>query len=106
MHVMPGEVLDFLAVLPYLKVGSVVVMHDVSYNQAKPQNLNGHATTVLFSAVTAEKFLNFIPDDGGRKYVYPNIAAFHQRYYLPELCKIFLEAIKMNLYNMVIASYT
>ena len=140
MHSMPGEGLDFIAVLPYLKVGAVVVLHDVSLNQSRVQNFNQHATTVLFGAVSANKFLNFIPDDN-RKYVYPNIAAFqineqtaanienifltmilrwtylpsqgeinlylahYQRYYPPELCKIFAEAVKMNVYNMVIGSY-
>ena len=139
-HSMPGEGLDFLAMLPYLKAGSVVVLHDVAHNQARVQNFNGHATTVLFSAVTANKFLNFI-SAGDRKYAYPNIAAFqiteqtvqnienvfltmvlrwaylpsqneiqlyrahYRRYYPSDLCKIFDEAIKMNLYNMVIGSY-
>ncbi len=140
LHSMPGEGLDFLAVLPYLKIGSVVVLHDVSLNQARAQNFNSHATTALFGAVTANKFLNFVPDNGNRPYAYPNIAAFqvteqtvecienvfltmvlrwayrpsdgeiklylnhYLRYYPPELCKIFAEAFKMNLYNMVIIS--
>lgn len=142
VHSMPGEGLDFLAVLPYLKDGAIVVLHDVAYNQIKIQNANGHATTVLFSAVTAEKFLNFIPDNGNCKFIYPNIAAFqineqtaanienvfltmilrwiylpsqgevnlyrvhYQRHYPPELCAIFNEAVKMNLYNMIIDAYT
>ena len=140
-HSMPGEGLDFLAVLPYLEIGAVVVLHDVAENQRVFKKEKHHATTVLFSAVTAEKFLNFVPDDGNRNYVYPNIAAFqiteqtveyienvfltmvlrwaykppkeeiqlylnhYLRYYPPELCKIFAEAFKMNLYNLVMASY-
>lgn len=140
-HSMPGEGLDFLAVLPYLKVGSIVVLHDISENQRVFKQDKQHATTVLFSAVTANKFLDFVPDNGRSKYVYPNIAAFqinehtaanienvfltmvlrwaylpsqgeinlylkhYQRHYPPELYKIFVEAVKMNLYNMVIASY-
>lgn len=141
-HVMPGEGMDFLAMLPYLKPGSIVVLHDVTYNQGKVQNINGHATTVLFSAVTANKFVNFLPDDGNRKYVYPNIAAFqineqtaanieniflsmilrwaympsqeelniywahYLKHYPQELCAIFNEAFKMNLYNLVMVSYS
>ena len=75
VHSMPGEVLDFLAVLPYLKIGSVVVLHDVSLNQIpRPyDNFNTHATGVLLSAVTAEKFLNF---DEQALFRYPNIGAF------------------------------
>ncbi|MBQ4402827.1 MAG: class I SAM-dependent methyltransferase [Selenomonadaceae bacterium] len=30
VHNLPSEVLDFIAMLPYLKVGAVVVLHDVS----------------------------------------------------------------------------
>lgn len=73
VHSMPGEGLDFLAVLPYLKIGSVVVLHDVSENHRVVTQEKQHATTVLFSAVTAEKFLNF---DEQTLYRYPNIGAF------------------------------
>ena len=141
-HTMPGEGMDFLAVLPYLKIGSVVVLHDVSLHQkmSTAWGVKAYATCVLFSAVTANKFLDFVPDNGNRPYAYPNIAAFqvteqtvecienvfltmvlrwayrpsdgeiklylnhYLRYYPPELCKIFVEAFKMNLYNLIVAS--
>ena len=127
--------------LPYLKDGAVVVLHDVALNHySRPAWTNAYCTGLLFGAVTANKFLNFI-SAGDRKYAYPNIAAFqiteqtaqnienvfltmilrwaylpsqdeinlyrahYRRYYPSELCKIFDEAIKMNLYNMVIGSY-
>ena len=141
MHSMPGEGLDFLAVLPYLKANAVVVLHDVTFNQILVQNINGHATTVLFSAVTAEKFINFISNEVFCKFNYPNIAAFqineqtmanienvfltmvlrwtylpsqgeinlyrahYQRHYPKELCAIYNEAVKMNLYNIIMSSY-
>lgn len=75
VHFLPGEVLDFLAMLPYLKGGAVVVLHDVALNQYKRQSgwADACATGVLFGAVTAEKFLSFMPEDLFR---YPNIAAF------------------------------
>ena len=73
VHSIPGEVLDFLAVLPYLKDDSIVVLHDVAENQLLVHNVDSHATTALFSAVTAEKFLNF---DEQALFRYPNIAAF------------------------------
>jgi len=62
MHVLPGEVLDFLCVLPFLSETAVVVVHDVSYNllswslKGKP----AYATRVLLSTVKAgEKYFNF-----------------------------------------------
>ena len=73
-HILPGEVFDFLAVLPYLKPNAVVVLHDVTENQRVVEQQNLHATTVLFSAVTANKFLNFQPDND--IFRHPNIAAF------------------------------
>ncbi len=79
-HFLPGEVLDFLAMLPYLKDGAVVVLHDVALNQYKRQIgwAEAYATGALLSAVTAEKFINFVPDDaaGNIRSFYSNIAAF------------------------------
>ena len=72
VHSLPGEVLDFLAVLPYLTDNAIVVLHDVSLHQIEA--LYENATGVLFGAVTAEKFLNFQPDS--ELFRYPNIAAF------------------------------
>ena len=76
MHALPGEILDFLTVLPYLKDNAVVCLHDVSLNQRPgTQFFNAHATALLFSAVTANKILNFIINDN-INFQYPNIAAF------------------------------
>lgn len=76
VHKVPGEGLDFLAMLPYLKNDAVVVLHDVALNHFN-RTIEWHyayATGIVFSAVTAEKFLNFQPDD--ETFRYPNIAAF------------------------------
>lgn len=72
MHVMPGEVLDFITLLPYLKNGAVVILHDTSFNLLSSVKL-GYATASLFSCVTANKFINC---DFLNNTVYPNIAAF------------------------------
>ena len=80
VHFLPGEVLDFIAMLPYLKDGAIVVLHDVALNQYKHQTgwRDACATGALFGAVTAKKFLNFVPEDaaGNIRSSYPNIAAF------------------------------
>ena len=71
VHMLPGEVLDFIAVLPYLKEDALVVMHDVSLHQTNYPNAESNG--MLLGAVTAEKFLNF--DEQGF-FRYPNIGAF------------------------------
>jgi predicted O-methyltransferase YrrM len=73
MHSMPGESLDFLAVYPYLKAGACVVLHDVALNHYFPDCVQLFATQILFSSVTADKYL--VADDS-RPLKYPNIAAF------------------------------
>lgn len=68
MHVMPGEVLDFLAVFPYLAKDAVVVLHDTAFHHIYNMQ-EGIATSVLFQTVVAEKYLN-------NQMEYPNIAGF------------------------------
>lgn len=57
VHMMPGEMLDFLAVLPWLKDGAVVVLHDIFLNHYAPEEINSYATRVLLSSVTGEKII-------------------------------------------------
>lgn len=68
---MPGENLDFSVMLPYLKNGTIVVLHDLIFGYRR-QKIFGCATPLLLSAVVSEeKFLNY----ESKKY-YPNIGAF------------------------------
>lgn len=68
VHTMPGELLDFIAVFPYLAHNATVVLHDtVAHYRSNCQE--EVATSVLFQSVTADKFLNYRDQ-------YPNIAAF------------------------------
>ena len=141
VHVTPGEILDFLAILPYLKSDAVVCLHDVSLCQRGPEFRPSIATGLLFSSVMADKIINLIPDDGNIKFLYPNIGAFQinqdtmknimnvvmtlvlpwsyippnvelkkysafiRHYYNDDIFKIFNEAVKMNLYSLIMASY-
>ena len=73
-HSLPGEVLEFLAVFPYLKKDAVVVMHDIRQNHVGSRKyLPSFATTALFSSVVADKYIN---EDEKRSHSYPNIGAF------------------------------
>ena len=72
-HLLPGEVLDFLAAYPYLEDGAVVCMHDVSTNFKALNRSNCIATNVLMNNVVAEKYVG---TDDKRPFGYPNIGAF------------------------------
>ena len=74
-HVLPGEALDFLALLPYLKDGCVVVLHDVALNYFMQPRTSysdvAYGNKLLFNIVHAD--VKYLMQDGGS---YPNIAAF------------------------------
>ena len=69
-HALPGEMLDYLAILPYLSENAIVVLHDVNqfYGGAM-----AYATKLLYDVVKADKLIIKDPD---RLYSYPNISAF------------------------------
>lgn len=71
-HSLPGELLDFLAIYPYLASNACVVVHDIILNHIG-KNHEAFATQLLLSAVVADKYL---APDTERMYGYPNIAAF------------------------------
>ena len=126
VHYIPGEIIDFLAVLPFLSRNAIVVLHDVVLSHCNSMDDPWCcATQVLFAAVTADKYLNNIQE-------YPNIAAFcvtddtykriadvfssltlpwkyplgdgeiklyrnwYEKYYSSELCKVFEQAVALN----------
>lgn len=73
-HVLPGELLDFIVCLPYLRDGCVVVMHDTIENHLTCRNAE-IATKLLFDTVTAEeKYLMW--EKGVNISNFPNIATF------------------------------
>jgi len=79
-HRLPGELLDFLVALPYLKDGAIVVMHDIWLNHWAPcDDMNAQATRVLLSAASGERLVSssassdlnigaFIVSEDTRKY--------------------------------------
>lgn len=72
-HSLPGELLDFLICLPYLKDGCIVVLHDVmeSVMQKRPTE---NATKLLFDTVSATKY--YMLDEDNFSFGLSNIAAF------------------------------
>lgn len=56
MHMRPGEILDFLMVLPYLKKNAVVVFHDTCLHYCSfPRNPNADVNCLLMSAIKGQK---------------------------------------------------
>ena len=70
IHSLPGELLDFLACYPFLRKGSVVVLHDIAGNHYC-NSVQEFATKLLFDTVVAEKYISIQEDD-----IFPNIGAF------------------------------
>lgn len=73
VHSMPGEILDFLTMLPYLKNGCVLILHDLVYNHYEQSSLKqAYSNILLFSVIKGEKYLNI---DNNRKMGMPSIGA-------------------------------
>lgn len=65
-HKLPGEILDFLTVLPFLKKNAIVVLHDINLNYFRAINdtkdlmlraREDIATKILFTSVIADKYI-------------------------------------------------
>lgn len=74
IHLTPGEVFDFITLLPKLKEGCIVILHDTIFQHINNyKDKNRFATSLLISSVTGEKYINI---DSQRGTVLPNIGAF------------------------------
>jgi predicted O-methyltransferase YrrM len=62
VHHNPGEFLDFLMVLPYLKKNAVIVVHDISYHALSGRD-SGITCGVLYSALQGRKIIPPLYDD-------------------------------------------
>ena len=72
VHELPGELIDMLVVLPYLKEGACVVIHDIANNHYGGSPF-AFATQVLLDVFVGDKI---VPQDSDRVFGYPNIGAF------------------------------
>ena len=69
MHCSPGEFLDYLQVLPFMKKDGIIVLHDIAFHTYENELWN--TCCILFSAIHGQKIL---PEYTEHKYV-PNIGA-------------------------------
>lgn len=66
-HSIPGEILDFLSVLPFLSKNGMVVLHDVNLNYSyackegsvRHGSLRSIATKVVYTTAVAEKYYDY-----------------------------------------------
>lgn len=75
VHYLPGEMLDFLAVIPYLSPKAFVCLHDVWFNQGEYRNKDGISCPAVFGGAVGEKYLNWLPEKNHHGGIYPNIGA-------------------------------
>ena len=57
VHYQPGEILDFLMVLPFLKEEAIVIFHDIAFQITNSPGRNDVAPYIIFNALRGEKFL-------------------------------------------------
>lgn len=75
-HTLPGEALDFLAVLPFMRNGGGVVFHDLITNQSDQLSISGIATPLVFHSINGAKYINRKPkSDWNIPGTFPNIGA-------------------------------
>ena len=76
-HQIPGEILDFLSVLPFMAENGMVVLHDINLNYDSGMSKEERrvkaahksiATKIVFATVVADKYYNYS--------MMPNIGAF------------------------------
>ena len=90
-HSLPGEMLDFLVIFPFLSKGAVVCLHDIALTQYNVYAESSYCTTMLLSAVSGDKMINMKSLEND-EYSYPNIGAFR-----------ITDETKLNLANLFIA---
>ena len=78
VHAAPGELLDLLVVLPYMKEGGVVCFHDMALDHNAICTSNSYINKLLFDVASSEaKYLNISGQaDNDRAMGFPNIGAF------------------------------
>ena len=56
-HYEPGEILDFLMILPFLKENAVVIFHDIGNQITRSRNRREWAPYIIFNGLRGEKYL-------------------------------------------------
>lgn len=96
MHMLPGEVIDFLLILPYLKSKSIVVFHDTNL-QTWGNWPHCTSNNMLVSAVSGKKI---IPETFEKKFFHNTLQINFQMYF-PNITGILLDGTqKKNIWDI------
>ena len=55
-HFEPGEIMDFLIVLPFLKSKAIIILHDIGNQITSSKTRNEWAPYIIFNAIRGKKF--------------------------------------------------
>lgn len=74
-HCMPGELLDYPVVLPYLSDSAIIILHDTGAHQYDVKEEN--ATQIVLDVAVGEKVIP-LGMDGSKEDILPNISAIRE----------------------------
>lgn len=84
-HFEPGEILDFLIALPFLKEEAIVIFHDIANQITRASKRNEWAPYIIFNAIRGEKYLpsgdNILTQDIGAVKLDKNQKKFYHDYF-------------------------
>ena len=84
-HFEPGEILDFLIVLPFLKEEAIVIFHDIANQITANLGRNEWAPYIIYNAIRGKKYLpsgkNILTHDIGAVKLERNQKKYYQDYF-------------------------
>lgn len=110
-HLEPGEILDFLIVLPFLKEEAIVIFHDIAMQMTNSKNRNEFAPYIIFNGIRGQKFLpsgkNILKQDIGAIKLEKNQQKYYEDYFrlLGGQWQYFPKEIHINQIKIFVTKY-
>ena len=84
-HFEPGEILDFIIVLPFLKEEAIVIFHDIANQITKSKVRNEYAPYIIYNGIRGKKYLpsgsNVLTKDIGAAKLDKNQSKYYHEYF-------------------------
>ena len=84
-HFEPGEILDFLIILPFLKNNAIVIFHDIANQITRSSKREEWAPYIIFNGIRGEKYLpsgkNILTQDIGAIKLADNQKLYYNDYF-------------------------